>query len=57
MKHVTKSVKGRHQISDETGLIRVLGVTKSVTSLPTIYQGQRNRGESIASTSEMGGIA
>lgn len=41
MEHVTKSVTGRHQISDETGHVATPDVTKSVTSLIYHLQGGR----------------
>lgn len=41
MEHVTKSVTGRHQISDETGHFATPDVTKSVTSLIYHLQGGR----------------
>lgn len=55
MKHVTKSVNGRHQISDEIGHFRGYGVTKSVTSLLTIYYWQRQHGETTMRTFHLGG--
>ena len=41
MMHVTKSVTGRHQISDEIAHVRAMHVTKSVTTLLTIPEGER----------------
>jgi hypothetical protein len=41
MKHVTKSVTGRHQNSDETRHAGGQGVTKTVTSLSTTYRAVR----------------
>ncbi len=57
MNHVTKSVTGRHQNGDETRLFEWSGVTKSVTSLSTIYYGHRARSEPSVKPDVLGVVA
>lgn len=57
MKHVPKNGTGRTQNWNEIAHFRCFPVPILGTSLLTIYQGQQSRGESITSTSELGGIA